>query len=232
MKRVVAIDGPASSGKSVIGEALAEALGYTYFDTGALYRALTLVALERGCDVASEERLTRLANRLALEIVAATENDGRQYTVLADGVDITWMIFGERVNANVSTVSAHPSVRTALLAVQRRMAAAGKVVMVGRDIGTVVVPDAAAKIFLTATPEIRAQRRYLQMLSRGTAADWSEVLENVLLRDSIDSGRETAPLRPAEDAVLLDTSEIGVQEVIARALAVARAKLEASDAPG
>lgn len=209
---VIAIDGPASSGKSALGEALARALGYVFFDTGALYRAVTWLALRKGVDVANEGELERLARETQIDVIKPTVDDGRQYTVLADGEDITWDIVKPEVDAKVSPVSVHPSVRMALLEAQRRIARGGGVVMVGRDIGTVVVPDADLKLYLVASPEVRARRRQKQMAERGQRVDYESVLDNVLMRDKIDSGRAAAPLKPAPDAVLVDTSDMTLEQ--------------------
>jgi cytidylate kinase len=211
----IAIDGPAASGKSTVGEALAERLSYFYLDTGVMYRAVTWAALKRDIPVDDEESLTRLAEQLQIKITDATEDDGRQYTVLVDGVDITWAIRTPAVDAHVSTVSAHRGVRQALVAKQRRVAAEEPVVMVGRDIGTVVLPDADLKIYLDATVEERARRRWQEIQDRGKKdVDYEDVLESMRRRDRIDSSRDVSPLRPAEDATIIDTTDLTVGEVV------------------
>jgi cytidylate kinase len=149
----IAIDGPASAGKSTIGELLARRLDYLYFDTGLMYRAVTWAALARDIPIDDEAAVTALAERLRIDVIPPTVDDGRQCTVLADGVDVTWAVRTPEVDANVSPVSAYPGVRRALVVQQRRVAAAGPVVMVGRDIGTVVLPDADLKLYLDATVE-------------------------------------------------------------------------------
>jgi len=214
----IAIDGTAASGKSTIGRLLAERLGYLYFDTGAMYRAVTWLALQRGLDIADEEAITALAEAVEIEVVPPTANDGRQYTVYADGEDVTWQIRRPEVDANVSPVSAYPGVREALTAQQRRIGRRGRVVMVGRDIGTVVMPDADLKIYLDATVEERARRRYREILARGEQADYGEVLAAMRRRDRLDSEREVAPLRPAEDAIVIDTTDLTVEEVLAKVM--------------
>jgi len=214
--RTIAIDGPAASGKSTIGELIAKRCGYFYFDTGVMYRAATWAALERGVDIGDEAAITALAQQLHIEVKPPTVADGRQYTVLTDGVDITWQIRTPAVDAGVSPVSAYPGVREALVAQQRRIAANGRIVMAGRDIGTVVLPDADLKIYLDATPEVRARRRHLEILARGEPSDYDEVLKAMLRRDKIDSTRAIAPLRPAEDAVIIDTTDLSIMEVVAR----------------
>ncbi len=210
----IAIDGPAASGKSTVGEALAERLDYLYFDTGVMYRAVTWAALERGVDVENEETVTGLAEALEIEVTDATDDDGRQYTVLANGVDVTWEIRNPDVDATVSVVSAYRGVRHALVAKQRQIAADRPVVMVGRDIGTVVLPEADLKIYLDASVEERARRRWLELQDRGKDADCRAVLDAMRRRDRIDSNREISPLRAAEDAVRIDTTGVGVETVV------------------
>jgi len=222
----IAIDGTAASGKSTIGRLLAERLGYLYLDTGAMYRAVTWVALQRGLDIADEEAITALAEAVEIEVVPPTANDERQYTVYADGEDVTWQIRRPEVDANVSPVSAYPGVRRALTAQQRRIGHRGRVVMVGRDIGTVVMPDADLKIYLDATVEERARRRYREILARGERADYGEVLAAMRRRDKLDSEREVAPLRPAKDAVIIDTTDLTVEEVLARVMELVEANCE------
>lgn len=212
----IAIDGPAASGKSTVGALLAQELGYLYFDTGVMYRAVTWAALDRGISIEDEMAVTRLAQTLRIEVVPPTEDDGRQYTVRADRRDITWDIRAPEVNRHVSPVSAYPGVRAALTQQQRRIGASGSVVMVGRDIGTVVLPQARIKIYLDATVEERARRRHLEILERGEPSDYEEVLEDLKRRDRIDSTREQAPLRAAEDAVVVDSTDKRVEEVVAR----------------
>lgn len=212
----IAIDGPAASGKSTIGEALARRLGYLYFDTGVMYRAVTQAALTRGVPIADEAAVTALAEHLRIDVLPPTVDDGRQYTVLADGEDVTWAIRAPEVDANVSPVSAYAGVRRALVAQQRRVAAGGRVVMVGRDIGTVVLPEADLKVYLDASVEERARRRWREMQERGEDADYEAVLAAMRRRDEIDSNRRVSPLRPAADAVIVDTTGLGIEEVLAR----------------
>jgi len=212
----IAIDGTVASGKSTIGGLLADRLGYTYLDTGAMYRAVTWVALQRGIDIADEEAITALAESIVINITRPTVDDGRQYTVYANGQDITWQIRRPEVDANVSPVSAYPGVRQALTEQQRRIGRRGHIVMVGRDIGTVVLPGADLKIYLDATVEERACRRYREILIRREEANYQEVLVSMRRRDKIDSGREAAPLRPADDAIIIDTTELSIDEVLAK----------------
>lgn len=212
----IAIDGPAASGKSTIGELLARRLGYLYLDTGAMYRAVTWVAFEQGIDIADEEAITALAESVEINITRPTVDDGRQYTVYANGQDVTWEIRRPEVDANVSPVSAYPGVRQALTDQQRRIGRRGCIVMVGRDIGTVVLPEADLKVYLEATAEERAHRRYREILERGEEADYEKVLSAMRRRDKIDSERVAAPLRPADDAIIVDTTELSIAEVLVK----------------
>ncbi|MCL4395669.1 MAG: (d)CMP kinase [Chloroflexi bacterium] len=224
----IAIDGPAASGKSTIGAQLADRLGYLYFDTGVMYRAVTYVALSNSIPIDDERAVTALAERIQIDILAPDVNDGRQYTVKADGRDITWEIRSPEVDANVSPVSAYAGVRRAMSAQQRRIGLRGRVVMVGRDIGTVVLPEAHVKIYLDATEEERARRRHLERLARGETVPFETVLSDIRRRDQIDSSRSVAPLARAEDAVYLDSTHLSVPEVLDRVQAIAA---QATDKP-
>lgn len=210
----IAIDGPAASGKSTIGFLLARRLGYLYLDTGVMYRAVTWAALTRGVAVADEPAVTRVAQQLQIEILHPTVDDGRQYTVLADGQDITWEIRRPDVVQTVSAVSTYAGVRAALTEQQQRIGRDGRIVMVGRDIGTVVLPDAGLKIYLDATLEERVQRRYRDMLAQDSHATYQQALDLVRSRDEMDSGRENAPLRVARGAVVVDTTWLSVDDVL------------------
>ncbi|MHB1416121.1 MAG: (d)CMP kinase [Chloroflexota bacterium] len=209
---VIAIDGPAGSGKSTLGLELAQRLGYMYFDTGVLYRAVTLLTLREHIDPADEGAVVALAERWAIDVLPPTVADGRQYTVIANGADITWQIREPAVDHNVSVVSAHPGLRRALLSVQREIACRGRIVMVGRDIGTVVVPEADLKIFLNASLATRAERRYRELLARGYAVTVCEVQEEVRKRDELDSHRAMAPLRAAPEAHVVQTDYLTIAE--------------------
>jgi cytidylate kinase len=234
MPLTIAIDGPAASGKSTIGALLADRLGYVYFDTGVMYRAVTWVALERGMPIEDEAAVTRLSENLQIEVTRPTVDDGRQYTVYADGEDVTWELREPAVNQYVSPVSAYPGVRRALVAQQRRIGQQGAIVMVGRDIGTVVLPDADLKIYLEATVDERAWRRYVEVVERRTSArparsaarteEYDSIREALARRDRIDSTREDSPLRAADDAIIVDTTEMTIAEVLGRVLACVRAK--------
>jgi cytidylate kinase len=213
---IIAIDGPAASGKSTIGKRLADELGYLFFDTGVMYRAVTWIALQRGADVRDEAAVTRLAEETPIDVAPASRSDGRACDVLVAGQDITWETRRPEVDANVSVVSAYAGVRREMSQQQRRIGQRGRVVMVGRDIGTVVLPEADLKIYLDASAEERARRRFEEIRARGEEADYEEILSKVRERDRIDSTRAVAPLRPAEDAVILDTDKLSADEVFAR----------------
>jgi cytidylate kinase len=211
---IITIDGPAAAGKSTIGYELAKRLNYLYFDTGVMYRAVTWAALRERLDITDEAAITALARRLDIDVTPPTREDGRQYTVLADGQDITWAIRDADVEAGVSPVSAYAGVREALVSQQRRISAQGRVVMVGRDIGTIVLPRADLKLYLDADVKERAMRRYQELLRRGQEVSYERVLASMQRRDDIDSGREVAPLLPADDAITIDTSDLNIDQVL------------------
>ncbi len=210
----IAVDGPAASGKSTVARQLAKKLGYLFFDTGVMYRAVTWETLQRGIPVTDEKRVSSLAREIRIDVRPPEIQDGRTSDVLVDGKDITWKIRLPEVDANVSMVSAYPEVRKALSAQQRRIGLRGSVVMVGRDIGTVVLPDAELKIYLDASVEERARRRYQERLARGEQVDYDDILQRMKRRDTIDSTREVAPLCVAKDAVIIDTEGKAVPEII------------------
>jgi len=214
---IIAIDGPAASGKSTLGRRLADRLGYLFFDTGVMYRAVTWVTLQRGVAVTDEPAVTHLAETVQIDIRPPSKEDGRACDVLVDGIDITWEIRTPDVERNVSPVSVYLGVRQALASQQRRIGLRGKVVMVGRDIGTVVLPEADLKIYLDASAEERARRRYTEIIQRGEKADYEEILAGVRMRDEIDSTRTHSPLRAAADAVILDSDKLNADEVFAKA---------------
>jgi cytidylate kinase len=219
---IIAIDGPAASGKSTLGRRLADRLGYLFFDTGVMYRAVTWVTLQRGVAVTDELAVTHLAETVQIDIRPPSKEDGRACDVLADGIDITWEIRTPEVERNVSPVSVYRGVRQALASQQRRIGMRGKVVMVGRDIGTVVLPEADLKIYLDATAEERARRRYTEIIQRGEKADYEEILAGVRMRDEIDSTRAHSPLRAAADAVILDSDKLNADEVFVKVEALCR----------
>jgi cytidylate kinase len=219
---IIAIDGPAASGKSTIGLRLADALGYLFFDTGVMYRAVTWLALENGVDIKEEAAVTALAQEAQIDIAPASKSDGRLCDVLVNGRDITWETRGRRVDANVSIVAAYPGVRKALSQQQRRIGQRGKIVMVGRDIGTVVLPEADLKIYLDASADERARRRYDEIIARGGNTDYDAILKRVIERDRIDSTRDVAPLRAAEDAIIVNSDRLNADEVFEQVLALVK----------
>lgn len=214
---IIAIDGPAASGKSTLAFRLARSLGYLFFDTGLMYRAITWLALDRKVDIKNETAITRLADDVPIEVSPPSLTDGRACDVVVAGRDITWEIRKPEVEANVSAVSAYAGVRKALTAQQRRIGLRGRVVMVGRDIGTVVLPEADLKIYLDASAEERARRRHQEILARGVQANYEDILAKVIERDHIDSTRAISPLKPAADAVILDSDRLDADTVFEKA---------------
>lgn len=211
----IAIDGPAASGKTTIGQLLADKLGYKMLDTGFMYRAATLAALETGVDVDDETAVTDLAREIHLDVCdGAGHKDGRLYSALLNGRDVTWQLRGPAVARNVSAVSSYLGVRQALVEKQRRFGENGRVVMVGRDIGTVVFPDARLKLYITATAEERARRRALDNQAQGHDSNFEAILADIERRDAFDSQRKHSPLLPAADAVTIDSSNLTPAEII------------------
>lgn len=213
--RRIAIDGPAGSGKSTVGEQLARCLGYLYVDTGAMYRAVAWLALQEGVDVQDGTSLRRLAQQAQIVIGHPTLQDGRQYTVSVNGCDVTWAIRDSPVTRAVPLISSHAEVRAVLIAQQRVLAGLEPVVMVGRDIGAVVLPDAELKIYLTATLLERARRRYAEMLERqgGDASSLpslQSVIRDIERRDAIDHDN----MVPAPDAIFIETDHLSVSQVL------------------
>ena len=211
MSIAVAIDGPAGAGKSTIARAAAKALGFIYVDTGALYRSIGLNAIRNSVDLADTSAIEKSLEGMKVDL--AFDAQGAQI-VLLNGEDVSSLIRTPEVSMSASKVSAVPKVRAFLLDLQRNMAKTQSVIMDGRDIGTVVLPDAEVKIFLTASPEIRAKRRFDELIEKGQEVKYEDVLADVIERDYNDSHREIAPLKPAEDSKLADTSGLTLEESI------------------
>ncbi|MBI4299216.1 MAG: (d)CMP kinase [Chloroflexi bacterium] len=213
---VIAIDGPAASGKTAVGRILAQRLRHKFLDTGSMYRATTWMALKKGVDLTSEEELSRLVRELKMEIISVP-GDGER--LLVNGEDVTGRLRDTQVEKWVSPVSKVLGVRRALIKEQRRLARREKMVMAGRDIGTVVFPKAQFKIFLMASPEERARRRYLELENLGHPVSYAAVLEELNRRDRMDTERRYSPLKPATDAHVLDTEGFTIEEVVDRIMA-------------
>ena len=208
----VAIDGPAGAGKSTLAKAAAAELGYIYIDTGALYRAVALACIKNEVSIGDEDAVKALLPETDIRLVFF---NGEQHILLNDA-DVSDEIRKENVSMAASRVSAIPDVRAFLLELQRSFAKRDNVIMDGRDIGTVVLPSAQVKIFLTASPEKRARRRVLQLQEKGEQADFDKILFDIVQRDYNDSNRKTAPLKAADDAITLDTSELTLEESVDR----------------
>jgi cytidylate kinase len=216
----IAIDGPAASGKTTLAQELARRLDYLYFDTGVMYRAVTLAVLRRGIDLSDEEAVARVARAIRIDVLPPTVDDGRPSTVCLNSEDVTWELRSAEVDATVSIPSAYATVRAEMTHQQRRIARRGGVVMVGRDIGTVVLPDADLKIYLDASVEARARRRWHEYRDNHQDSSYEDVLEAMRARDALDSQRAVAPLKPADDAVLIDTTNLTADDVLAMILAL------------
>ena len=215
----VAIDGPSGAGKSSIARSAAQELGFVYVDTGAIYRTVSLYIFDRGIDPADKAAVTAALPEIHIDL---RYGDGGLQRMFLNGEDVTERIRLPEISLCASAVSAYPSVRAFLLEMQRKLAREHSVIMDGRDIGTVVLPDAEVKIFLTASPEARAERRCLELEQRGTPQPYEKVLEEIKKRDWNDANRAAAPMRQAEDAVLLDTTNLNFQESEAALLAMIR----------
>lgn len=215
----IAIDGPVGSGKTAAGRCLAARLGHTFLDTGMMYRAITYLALQKKVPVDDSAALARLASKAGMELTAAPGDECR---VIVGGRDVTDELRSAVVDRNVSAVSAVPGVREVLVKLQREIAARGQIVMVGRDIGTVVLSDAGLKIYLDASADVRARRRHGQLVESGSDMEYETVLADLRRRDEQDSSRAVAPLRAANDAVTLPTDDLALDDVVDRLEAMAR----------
>ncbi|MBL8057647.1 MAG: (d)CMP kinase [Anaerolineales bacterium] len=224
---IIAIDGPVASGKSSVGKRLADRLGYLFFDTGLLYRAITYLALRDRIPLDDPAALELYALRAHVDVQPPTVQDGRDCTVLAEGdEDITWELRSKTVEDSVSVVAAVPGVRRVLTSQMRRIGLRGRVVMVGRDVGTVILPEAGLKFFITASVEARARRRFAEAQAGGRPRTYADILANLRERDRIDSSRQAAPLRPADDALQLDTTDLDLDGVVAALTAALAARAD------
>lgn len=216
--RVIAIDGPAAAGKSTVGRKIGAQLGYPFLDTGAIYRAATWTALHRGVDLSDEEALSDLAASISIDVCPPSSESVEPCTIFLDGQDVTQFLRQPEVEAAVSLVSRVAGVREALVQVQQELAGRNSVVMAGRDIGTVVLPKADLKVYLDASVEERAHRRFAELLALGQDVTEENVLRDLRRRDRIDSERSVSPLRPADDAIALDTDGLTLEEVVQRVM--------------
>lgn len=207
MRISVAIDGPAAAGKSTIAKRIASNLGYVYIDTGAMYRCFTWYCLEKGLNCEDEAACVAVIPEVSIDL----RPNG---TVFCNDTDVTRAIREPRINANVSYIATYKDIRLAMVDLQRKMAANCSVIMDGRDIGTYVLPNAEVKIFQIASVEVRAQRRFKENMEKGIACTYEDIVEDVKKRDRIDSGRAFAPLKPAEDSIEVDTSDMTIEEVV------------------
>jgi len=209
-KRIIAIDGPAGSGKSTTARWVAERLGFAYLDTGALYRALTYLALAKGVDIHDGRKLVELLQRTHFEV----EPGAQKSVIRADGIDITEHLRSPEVTQAVSIVARQPEVRAEMVGLQRRIAETGEYVVEGRDIGTAIFPDAILKIFLDASIEVRTERRLKELRDQGVQIDFETLKREIARRDKIDAAREASPLKKAEDAVVVDTTGLTIREQV------------------
>ena len=221
MSMNIAIDGPAGAGKSTIAKKLAKELGFIYVDTGAMYRAMAYYFLTNGIASSDETKIAEACQDV--DVTIAYENNEQQ--VILNGKNVNGFIRTEEVGNMASATSVYPVVRTKLVELQRKLAESTDVIMDGRDIGTTILPNAEVKIFLTASAKTRANRRYLELTEKGEACDMDEILKDIIDRDERDMSRAVSPLKQAEDAVLVDSSEMGIEEVVESILSVYRKKV-------
>ena len=222
MSYAIALDGPAGAGKSSIAKRAAAALDFIYVDTGALYRTIGLAASRRGVEPAASPEVEELLGQITVDL---TFNDEGEQVVLLDGEDVSGLIRTPEASMMASKISAVPAVRAYLLDLQRNMAKTHNVIMDGRDIGTVVLPDAQVKIFLTASPEARAERRYKELVEKGMDVKYEDILQDVITRDYNDTHRETSPLKPAEGCVMVDTTELDFEQSIEKIISVIKERI-------
>ena len=218
--KTIAIDGPAASGKSTVGKQVADALGYLFFDTGVMYRAVTWAALESNIPIEDETKISQLAAMVDIDVRSPSKQDNRSYDVWLDGKDVTWEIRRPEVDANVSQVSAYPGVRQALSEQQRRIGQRGHVVMVGRDIGTVILPESDLKIYLDASVNERARRRFEELRQRGEPANLEAITQALYKRDRFDITRQISPLRAAPDAIIIHSDNMSFDQVVKKILRI------------
>jgi len=219
--QVIALDGPVASGKSTVGRLVARKLGYRFLDTGAMYRAFALLSLQTGMDTKDKARLVDLAHQHTMDV--ALQEDGSTH-ILVDGQDVTSLLRDPKVEERVSQVSMVPGVREVMVSLQRRVAEDGSIVLAGRDIGTVVLPEAPLKVFLTASASERAQRRFKELQALGQDVTYEKVLQEMTERDKMDSERKVAPLRPSPDARVIVTDNCSAEEVVNLIISLARAR--------
>ena len=218
--RSIAIDGPAASGKTSVGTLLARRLGYRFLDTGTMYRAVTLAAVKRGIDLQDEVALSALALVLEMQVVFRESGD----RLLVDATDVTDGLRGPEIDRGVSLVARVSDVRTAMVRQQHAIARDGPIVMVGRDIGTVVLPAARVKVFLSASVEVRAQRRYKELHDLGQPPDYERLVDDITRRDKIDSERSDSPMKPDDDALVIETDTLGVDQVAKRIMSLVESR--------
>ena len=222
MSIAIAIDGPAGAGKSTIARLAAKELGFIYVDTGALYRAIGLAASRRSLTAEDKDAIIEMLTAIKVELAV---NEKHEQIVLLDGEDVSGLIRTPEISMLASAVSAIPEVRAFLLDLQRDMAHTNNVIMDGRDIGTVVLPDAKIKIFLSASPECRARRRYKELIEKGMDVKYEDILSDVVARDYADSHRDIAPLKPADDAIMVDTSGEDLETSVNKLVSIMRERL-------